>query len=223
VVSVPSAPSNDPGQPAVLPAPPASGSSPAAVPSTSDLSPAVPTSAPPAAGTGRKVTVQPGEDANAVAIRAGVPVADLLAANGNPVQLYAGQELAVPEPGAVNAAPTVPPSSAGRVEQGPAAPAVVIVPSSPTYDDPAIGSGGSFGGGQQIGQPAPPAPPVVPTYDDPAISSGGSFGAGQQVGDAPGGDAGGQGGEIPRYDDPAINSGGSFGGGQQVGQPSANP
>lgn len=62
---------------------------------------------------------------------------------------------------------------------------VYSAPVLPTYDDPAIASGGSFGDGGLPAAVPTAAPPVVvtpvqPTYDDPSINSGGSFG-----GDAP--------------------------------------
>lgn len=65
-------------------------------------------------------------------------------------------------------------------------------PTTPTYDDENIRSGGSIGGGR--GQPS------QRTHDDPNIESGGSFG-------------GRSGASTPRtHDDPNIRSGGSFGG-----------
>lgn len=65
-------------------------------------------------------------------------------------------------------------------------------PTTPTYDDKNIRSGGSIGGG--------PGQPGQRTHDDPNIESGGSLG--------------GRSGEAtPRtHDDPNIRSGGSFGG-----------
>ena len=82
---------------------------------------------------------------------------------------------------------------------------------APTYNDPAIRSGGSLHT-QEVGA-------VSPRYDDPAIISGGSIADGPQAGDpAPGpvlvlGTTGApDSGVRPRYDDPAIKSGGSIGG-----------
>lgn len=82
---------------------------------------------------------------------------------------------------------------------------------APTYNDPAISSGGSVGT-QEVGA-------VTPRYDDPAIRSGGSIGGGPHVGDPPpptvlvlGTSNATDGLAHPMYDDPAIKSGGSIGG-----------
>ncbi len=185
----------------------------APIPATSPPA-ATPSAAPRQVGS-TSIQVRLDQSFAEVAAQLGLMPDQLAAYLGGRRQVYAGEEIVVPvyaDPPLAGAPATGVPADlpARPPDGGPPPPTSARPPAAhPTYDDPAIASGGSLGD-QEVGM-------MVPRYDDPGIRSGAS------IGGAPADPAGAPpatpsaawatpGSASPTYDDPAITSGGSIGG-----------